>query len=149
MSWEQVAQVVGVVGGVLGVINTLQNWRRNRPRVSVICDRGDTERELNVVVHNHSDRPIVITRTRCVLGDSCELCPVDYMRQIEEQRQPPWLIGPRSSETFALKPITEDSMLLFISWDSTAAFILSFIPLVVLRTRKQIRRLFAAQPRPE
>lgn len=107
MFGELVVQVVGVVGGLLGVINTLQIWRQNRPRVSFDCDRDGTERKFNVLIYNPSDRDIIISDMSCI-GDHCKLDPFDYSRKVDGQETPPWRIGPRSTEIFTLMPLPKN-----------------------------------------
>lgn len=142
---QQAGLVVGLVGGVLGVINTLNSWRRNRPRVSVTRYRGETDSNLKITISNPSDRPLIIGHTWCP-HRTHQFRPEDYSRQLEGGTT--WIIDPGGVENFTLIRSTEDRLLLLIFWDSQGGFILSFIPLFVFRTRKQIERLLGAQLRP-
>ena len=144
---QQAGLVVGLLGGVLGVINTLQSWQRKRPRVSVNRDRNETDGNLKISIWNPSYRPLLITHTCCLSKTPYQFRPEDYLRQLEGGTT--WIIDPRGVETFTLVRSTKGRLVLLIFWESSGAIILSFIPLLVFRTRKRIERLLRAQLRPE
>ncbi len=142
LTWPQYVSLwIGVIGGALGAINTIQSWRRNRPIVSVNPDRPLADESIEIEVTNPAARPITITHSRCFPGPH-SLKPADYEWQIDGAREHDLnlVIEPKKSEKLTFIP-PDGAFLLWIYWHSNAAIIFSFVPLCVIRTKGQAERL--------
>src|SRR6266436_5367736 len=80
-----VGLITGTIAGTLGIIKTVQSWRKNRPLVSVMLEDAD-DRTIEIEIKNPASRPVTITRSRCVPGRYA-LRSSDYTLYIDGAKQ--------------------------------------------------------------
>lgn len=132
--------IAGVVGGMLGVINSLQSWRKNRPVISVNAGESPMDGHIEVTIANPAARPITIRRAR-FFGGAHSFKPTDYMLYVEGATAENINVEIAAGKSAGFKPIGRSRFALLIFWHSNAAFIFLLLPLTIVRTKRQVERL--------
>jgi len=132
--------IAGVVGGILGVINSLQSWRKNRPVVSVNAGESPMDGDIEVTIANPAARPITI-RSAHFFGGAHSFKPTDYMLYTDGATAENINVEIAAGKSEGFKLIGRSGFVLFLFWHSNAAFIFSLLPLTIVRTKRQVERL--------
>lgn len=137
---QQVVLTIGGVGGALGIINTVQSWRKNRPVVSVNAGASPVDGDIEIVIANPAARPITIRRAHCI-GGAHNFLPADYILYTEGATAADIHVEIAAGKSAGFKLIGRSRFVLFIFWHSNTAFIFSLLPLTIVRTKRQVERL--------
>lgn len=140
----------GIAGFCLSLVNAIQAWRANRPRVSVQPDTAagglvQEEGVIEITIENPSAQAIMITQLRCWGENAHNFYPADRelrdtVRSVVEGSIN-WVIAPKAVSRFTFIPATDRGRLLMIFWRTNATLIFCRVPLFLLMTKRHMAAL--------